>query len=255
MVFSGVEKIRSVLSVEDDHFCTHAPDEVSEHTLKRVGALKPPSGVSKTKWRSFIISFLHSETNDYSSLLESHAKKKETFNADMFCVVPVVVTHEYDFRFKRPYGKRADTVYEWKSKWSMYIDSPHAFVLLYKIGEETKDTPECWEPISVASFNPHFKSRTLLIDQLQGGSTFRGDTTNRARGARMKFDVSPEHILFKVTKRFAQEIGMKKIGLRKPENNKWTKVNTCTSGKAYQTVATDEGMKATPRSEYFYKDI
>lgn len=100
-----------------------------------------------------------------------------------------------------------------------HLDAPCAYTLDYQRTDGKK------EIISVVSFLPSFKDRTLYIDQIQGGAGFKHQSSQEARRIRFKL-ADPELVLVMQVIALARMQGFARVAIRKTEANKYQKVAT-----------------------------
>ena len=196
------------------------PDDIREALFSipadSIFGLKLPSQEGEA--RNFIDAFLNAVQIPLAPYLPQNIPESS------FKISPLISTEKDDYDPKTTYEGHGRFVTEPLSGIVVYIDGPLAYALVYKYAKRDKKgnlLPEKWEPISVAAFVPDFANSTLLVNQLQGGTTERKTSTHAGRQIRFKFVTSPEEILFKIVRELAVETGIRIIGLRKPGSSKW----------------------------------
>ncbi len=165
--------------------------------------------------------------------LGQYAKKPDTFNPDEFSTATLIPF--FQSMFWKKYIDRGCLMEDPNSMGRICLDAPFCIVMHHRSGSHT------YEPISVASFFPNFKSRTLYIDQLQGGSTMK-KPSRKARASRMKFEISPEEILFRQIVQIAQQSNFPKVGVRRSSKNKYSTVQG-NEESIYDRIAAKYGLR------------
>ena len=130
-----------------------------------------------------------------------------------------------------------------------FLDDPFAYVLEYKNPDDT------WQVIALAAARPNFSDGVLEIDQLQGNGKMEVRLTPEAKKARARFNTAT-CIPFEAMRILALRAGLKKIGLRKPEENFWTwKEKSITDRNSpYRTVASRFHM-SEGEGKFFLMDV
>lgn len=201
------------------------------------------------RWSRFALSMLegaHAQLTEYAGNPASFAAIAERFAIDSF-----ISTASTAHMTGRRYGERSSYLIDPVSKDGIYFDAPFGYAVRYR-----RDDGE-WETVSVLSFIPDFQKNILYVDQVQGGNTARGRSSEEARKARYKFERPPlvtlETVVYGIVRELARRTCMQEIALRKGKHNRWFAVNEKAKNAAtvYERIALLYGMQNTPEETYY----
>ena len=160
--------------------------------------------------------------------LKKYARRPNSFPESRFKLISLTLPYLY--------GTGAqfwDEVIEGEHNIYTIMDAAFAYILAYK--DLFDENQERWSDLGIVAFEPDFKNKRLLVEQLQGAQGSFPELSRARRHIRLRRGEQPNitEVLFDIARGLAQNNDMR-IAIRPPEESWWPDVQD----KAAQGVET-----------------